>query len=811
MGTIYFLEAAMPLVKGYTLNAQNELKSTPYPHAAVFKSHTVACSSLKDFYQQLVAHAKLGHCLLKGKLHRTLNWESRAGSTQSNDTTDWVCFDLDGAPFKTPDEFMSGHPLLKDVSYVVQYSASHGLGKPGLRCHIFMLLDTPYNVAYLKSWLMSLNLDGKLWAGAARRAITLSNSKGALHWPIDITTCQNDKLLFIAPPVIGKGVTYVAPNPAIQIVAKSKPNLDTKLLGTQSIELWRKEQRALLNALRKEQGIETVRPTRIVGQYEVQGKPGEATITECWEDTEAGFVRFNLNGGDSNAYYHPLDNFEYIHNFKGEPSYLTKELLPSYYADCVAKAKHDATQPTQSGEIVLGVCDKRSSALWKISWNDKTENLQLYPARNDKQLADWLMQHGKAPGDFTPQWTFDFNPQSDVVVDLDAQYLNTYVRSPYYKAFKPTATMKSNAANADANWPTIKRIVMSMVSLNEWTDVTEHFMNWLAVIFQKKIKTKTAWLVHGVEGTGKGFFCNNILRPLLGKDYVIEFPMSQLEDKFNGRLERAQIVFIDEVEIGSSLQKSMISGTLRNWITEPRLNIRNMLQSAYEADNYSNFILASNKRGPVIINSEDRRYNVGEYQPEKIQLSDKEIDTLIPKELPHFFNYLMTREADAMKARTVIQTQSRKDVIDDNRNSVDMIADALLDGDMSPLVEALPDITLLNSGCGQDSALAVAYDTIIRRELKELTTWGKIKDGMRRHQGKLSRDELFVLFQYCIGGMPDSPAKFTRMLKYKNIVTKRMRSAAGDLCYGITVDWVASVQWCNENKLETIKPMRRVK
>ena len=326
MPTLYFLEANVPLVKGYTLNDQNEIKATSYPNVAKFKSHKANCPTLKDFYTQLVDHAKAGHCLLKGKLNRVLNWESRAGSTNSNDTTDYLCFDLDGAPFKDPEHFMSGHPLLKDVGYIVQYSASQGLGKPGLRCHIFVLLNTQYNVSYLKSWLMELNLDGNLWANAVRKSITLSPSRAALHWPIDVTACQNDKLLYIAPPVIGKGVSYKPPSPTIQIVGKKNLTLDTSLLNAQNIELWKKEQRALLNALRKEAGLETVRPTRMVGEYEVQGKPGEANITEVWEDGD--FVRFNLNGGNSNAYYHPIENFEIIHNFKGEPACLTKELLP---------------------------------------------------------------------------------------------------------------------------------------------------------------------------------------------------------------------------------------------------------------------------------------------------------------------------------------------------------------------------------------------------------------------------------------------------------------------------------------------------
>ena len=128
----------MPLVKGYALNASGAIETTPYPVVKDFKSHKTVCATLSDLYKQILDHAKAGHCLLKGKLHRELNFESRKGATRSDDVSDWVCLDLDGAPFNTPEEFMNGHPYLKNVSYIVQYSASSGLGKPGLRCHIFL-------------------------------------------------------------------------------------------------------------------------------------------------------------------------------------------------------------------------------------------------------------------------------------------------------------------------------------------------------------------------------------------------------------------------------------------------------------------------------------------------------------------------------------------------------------------------------------------------------------------------------------------------------------------------------------------------
>lgn len=801
MAKIWFLEAPVALTKSYALNANQEITTSAYPIVGKFKSHKTECPTLKDFYDQLKIHADKGRCLIKGQLHRDLDWDNRRGATQTLDKTEWVCLDLDAAPFTDVEELMSGYPALKDVSYVIQYSASQGLGKPGLRCHVFFYLDAPYNATYLKSWLMELNLDGNLFKGKIKKSLTLNHCATSLHWPIDITCCQNDKLIYIAPPQIGKDVPYNPPVPAIQYVAKKLTCMPTSRLSIQKIEFWKKEQRTLINAERKKMGLNTLRAPRVHNGIEIQASPGEVTIDGIREDNE--YIRLNLNGGDSWAYWHPKNDFTYIHSFKGEPSYLTKELLPTYYQDCLNTAKHEATQPTEDGEIILGVCDKRSALLWKISWNPSTSNLQLYPAKSDKQLQDWLLQHGKTPGDFVPQWTFEFNPINDVIIDVEKQYLNTYVPTHFHRKKLVKTTSMDHC-------PTIKKVLMSVVSNNEWNDITEHLMNWLAVLFQHKIKIGTTWLFSGTEGTGKNLLSNHIMRPLIGNRYVKEVLITGLEDQFNGWLEHTLLCFVNEIQVSSSQHKKIVSGKLRNWITDSPLDIRPMGQTRYDAENYCNFIMNSNKRDAVDIDNSDRRYNIGIFQENKLVVTQHEVEHLIPKELPVFFNYLMTRQANIALSRKIINTSTRRDVILANRNSVDMLADALLDGDMSPFLESLPDIRHVASISGGDSAKAMAFHTIITRELNLLVNTKLGKDNLHSIESKLSRDELFILFDYCIGNMPQSPNKFTRMLKHKRIETQRMRMNNGENAYGMHVTWTASKEFCDEHRPEKIN-MRRVK
>ena len=76
-----FLSAKMPLTKTFTRLPNGEIDKSAYPLVRNFTSHEAEVHTPKDFHDALVAHAAHGHCLLKGRLKRTLVNEPRAGTT----------------------------------------------------------------------------------------------------------------------------------------------------------------------------------------------------------------------------------------------------------------------------------------------------------------------------------------------------------------------------------------------------------------------------------------------------------------------------------------------------------------------------------------------------------------------------------------------------------------------------------------------------------------------------------------------------------------------------------------------------------
>lgn len=790
-----FLSAnGLPLTKSYELDAEGRLLKTPYPNVSSFTSVRETYSNMSQFAALLSKHAALGNCMLKGELQRQLTHESRRGSTDRNSSTRLLVLDCDSAPFNTPAAFMKAIGM-HDLSYVVQYSASHGLpGSVGLNAHIFVLLSDYVIANFLKSYLMELNLKTQ----ALKDAITLSKTGAALHWPLDITACQNDKLIYIAPPHLGPGLKPMAKS--IVYVKGKKEALSTSELQSDSLDQLREQSYALRNQLRVAAGLKSIKsaPT-FVGEYEVQPKPGEAVITGMRKDR--GFVYFNLNGGDSWGYYHAEDNYELIHNFKGEPAYKTKELLPGYYADCVAAAQAAMVQPTAAGDVILAFRDFKTAVYWNGTWNEKDQKLTLAVARNETQLEHFMIQHGKQLAGPIPVWDMHFNPGSATVVDLDNRTLNTYVPSEYMRAkkYKKRATLP----------PVAEKIISHVVGGG---DIREHWDNWLACIFQRKVqKTQTAWIFTGTSGTGKGLLVNKILWPLIGVNHLAYKRARELLETTNGWAEKAVFVVVDEMHTvsGNGTNGEFMIPDLKNMITENTLSIRHMHRGSFNTPNFSNFIFLSDKKAPMPVEMQDRRMNAGDYQPNKLIISEEEVAAL-EKELPDIAAYYMTRPADPAKARRVLNTDTRTNLIQSSQTSLDAIATAVLQGDLDMLWDSLPDSRLVNKlSADAMSVYGAAFQELIHNIVlnNERTT-------------KLTRDQLFVIFQHCIGKMPPSPSKFTKLLGHHNISLEVLRIGT-DIVRGLRVHWKQDDEWYQtrrdiikppvELKAKTGSPLRRVK
>lgn len=765
---LYFLQADKPLTKSYTKRG-GELIKTPYPMTWEFTSHEEQCNDLPTMLRLMTKHAALGHCLLKGQLAKPLVQESRAGSTNTNDSTEWLCLDLDGLPENLEVQNANGQtssvPLtldlflnemgLGDISYIVQWSASYGISDNKIRAHVIMLVDKGYAAPLIKQWLIQKNHEVPLLRGA----MELTKTGNTIRWPLDISACQNDKLIYIAPPVL-KGIKDpMGKTPRIQLV-KRKYDILALSSGINTTEKNKQLTHARINELRDAAGLVKRKFNyKVVGGTEVMLKPDESVITEM--KTERGYVYFNLNGGDSWAYYHPENRPDYIYNFKGEPTYLTKELLPDYWGE-LTKA---TTKANSSGIIYLAFCDRKTGTYWRGTYDSTADNLDIYQAKNETQLRDFCKQHGVPLGDFIPEWDLVFDPHDNVRVDVSNRTVNR---------FKPSNYMKAVAKRVQKCPPTIFKVMHH--ALGSDVDITEHFVNWIAYVLQYRDRTKTAWVMHGTQGTGKGILTNNVLRPIFGA-HATTRRMEELSEKYNGYIADNLLVFVDEVQIRALENERGVVAKMKNFITEEIVPIRLMHANPFDVRNYTNWIFMSNMSDPVVIPKNDRRHNVGKYQPNKLEITDQEI-AQIDKELQQFHDYLMSYAVDVDMARTVIQSEDRDNMITLSESSVDTIASALLDGTFEYFLNMLP-----TGNNHERNALLANKVEAYRDTLKALMLRTK-PDG----SCNIARDELHSIFDYLTDNTPKSPNKFTSLLKHHRIhITKVWVNSKA--VQGLQVEW----------------------
>jgi hypothetical protein len=776
---ITFLSADVPLTKHYTTTGK-----TPYPHVSFFSSHTETFGELYDFKQLLQTHAKQGHCLLKGQLNRPLQHESRAGSTASDDETRWVCLDIDGLKgYETPQQVMDLLGL-GDVSYIIQWSASAGIEEHrGMSCHIFFLLDTPVRAPILKAWLMHLNLHAKLeeqgtkteirsgvrhdtvtttYTYPLREQITLTRTGAALRWPLDITVCQNDKLIYIAPPTMDIDVVCsIKSKDRITLVQRTLDALPSSRLQFNVLSAAYEEARTLRDELRAAAKLPKLSTKSLKWErgQEVQHNPGRAMVTSS--KSERGFTYLNLNGGDSWGYYHPEDDAKFIYNFKGEPTYLAEELVPDYWA-AWREARHAAQAPEATGIDHFIFCDPRSGAYYKGHYNLDTRGLTLWQARSEKQVQDYLRQQNLPELDPIPDWTLTFDPQNTTVFDRSNRFINQFQITPLLEtALDQARSPKSKAPGAE-HWPVIDKIISSAVGTGE---IKEHFLNWLACLIQYREKLLTAWILHGTQGTGKGMLIDRIITPILGAQHVVRCTQSALEKNFNGFLETALLVFIDEASIAAYKNSKAASENLKSMITEPFQLVEKKYANAYNTQVYYNVIMGSNQPDPATVDPEDRRFNVGQYQQQRLQITSDEVME-IDTELPAFTQYLTKRIANMDVARTVLETGDRTRMKAITRSAADSVADALRAGNLEFFIDALPAAGSLDPFSAHAIA-AQAYSTWLTGIIQA------VNEGTT--ETRITREELRIVFNYLVGDIPQTPNKFTSYLKHRRIELERMR------------------------------------
>lgn len=696
----------------------------PYPMAAQFKSELQAVATAQEFHAALQHHAALGHCLHVGDLTRPLNdWGRRAGLVDRSSRAHWFVLDIDKlqTTFAHPPQWTAdtlqaaarhvlevidadGPPALSRTTCVAQATTKTGLQPGTLSMHLFFLLAEPTHAHQIKAWLKHLNFTNDTFLDS----IHLSSNGFALCYPVDISCADHGRLVYISPPIFsGAPDPFASPEDRIVLVPNASPRFDLLAhSGTVNPNRLTATERRKKRELREAAGYnpnetEKLRTVNLANRtVELLLNPQQGKLHPA--GTARGFCYYNLNDGDSGAYYHEEGRPDIIHNFKGEPAFRWADLdLEGYTAYCEEHADLIATVDPINTFVVVSRNDDR---IFKV-WHDHQNDTVTLVATTRPQVADFYAEYGKVEPPFLPTWVVEYAPGDNTRVDYTGKTINLFNPSQYMKNGENLIGDLADQMTVGSReiWgalcPGISFLINHM-SGGAAPAEQDAFINWLAFIWQFRRKAKTAWIFQGEEGTGKGSLFHEVLQPLFGYQNAVMQQNNVLFDTFDAWRANTLLVAFDEFEIPGNSQGDRALARLRNWITDERGAVRAMHKMAADSPLFENYILFSNRHNILRIPEGDRRYNIFPRQERKLAhaCDTVELYRQIAEELPLFASMLHWWKVDEALTREVRQTDAKVATREAAYTTSDEFALALKHGELdyfTQLFDVTPDIHAL--------------------------------------------------------------------------------------------------------------------
>ena len=361
--------------------------------------------------------------------------------------------------------------------------------------------------------------------------------------------------------------------------------------------------------------------------------------------------------------------------------------------------------------IKFGYADDLSVFLEKqtssFAYLDRRDE-QLYFVDSEKKLEIILADADQSPKK-KPVLKVIFDPSKDLTIDKDTKTINLFTPTDYMVKKKTVRVI-----DLRRDIPHINNLLSNLIPVSTERD---RFVNWLAGIMQTRSKQLTAWVFMGQPGAGKNVLLDHVLKPLFGDKQAIKVEDEQLKNPFNGWLQNAILIAFNEVAHDNRTRNS-INSKVKAIITDNDIMINEKNVKVFTIDNHANALFFSNDTIPVLIEENDRRFNVvrtGGNMRKRSWFSDPEqffID--VNAELDVFAQYLINYNYDPILAKTVISNGVKDALVDVGMTRYAEFSSHLKRNDVDWFVEnmdsAFPASNIkalgLNGSIAKDSALA---------------------------------------------------------------------------------------------------------
>jgi hypothetical protein len=707
-----FISGPIPLTKTITYNKRDDHYTTaPYPLIQRVTSSVQSVNTISDFAKALKVQGALGACLLKGMLDQPLVKESRAGHSMELPHP-WIVFDFDRvdcAPTFEGALQAIGKYLPRecvDTDCIVQLSSS--TCKPttrSLSAHVFMFLDKPADTRALTDWLTWINFNSPL-----KDELGLTDSGMGLRFPLDRTVTSPAKLIYIAPPRC-VGFTPSSTD-LIRTYSGKRRSLKIPAFGAVPHDVLG----STINELRVKNNLpERSYRTRTLKDQEYMLDAEECVVHDV-KPSGDGYLRLNLNGGDSHAYFINLREPGIIGNFKGEPYVMTAQAAPELFKALTKSAKSlPAKLPSASIEPLAFYATNRESTIYIGSYDREHDSLRIDPSTLTAAYS-WLANFGVPLKQSLPHYDVTYDMNSPIRFEDGYPIINLYQQTEFLKEFsnieRKTKCEPNSLSLLQIKAPTLWRVMFS--ALGSSHEAAFYFVNWLAAIFQRRQRTMSAWILHGEQGTGKGLIVNYIIRPLFGDETVTQQLYSQINTNFNAYMEGRLFVVIDEADMSRTHDQTSIRSKLYDWITEPVISINAKGKNERDVDNTANLLLLSNSKRPAQIEKGDRRFNVGEFQAERLFVSPNELAALIDqRELKPLAKLLGSWQVNDDMLIRPYGGEAKEHIYEATHSLLDRIARAIHEGDSAFFIDNRPDAAQLRTDFSGKMLPIREYDALL--------------------------------------------------------------------------------------------------
>jgi len=296
--------------------------------------------------------------------------------------------------------------------------------------------------------------------------------------------------------------------------------------------------------------------------------------------------------------------------------------------------------------------------------------------------------------------------QAEVKLAHAADYTQ-WLKDPATKRIDIERLVFSPGGCAEHEINTYKGLKLKPNGNNECTKIVSHLSlmcggdpalthwvtSWLAYPLQHPgAKMKTALVVFGGQGTGKSMLFEAVAK--IYGEYASIIGQTQIDSAYTGWTSRKLFVIADEVL--SQRDARVIKNRLKSLITGDQIIIEEKYRQARTEQNCMNLVFLSNENTPVVLEQDDRRFTVVEFQEKQ----SKDYYTALAKEIENggvegFLQYLLNYNLNGFNAHTPpYDTTARAELVDVSLDPQDKFFEMWEIGELPipPTSAATPDL-----------------------------------------------------------------------------------------------------------------------